>query len=484
MQPSVPLSPAAAYRQPSLFPFVLVVLAISASVLAHDWIAGAALLLLWAGWHYLGTAGGSPVLALAFTFQWTQVVAGVLYYAVTGRQVPAMYETDYRPMVLIGLGSIAALLLGLVAGTRLLRAADEPDDTAVFRWPALVRLYLASIVLAGALRRLAWWIPQLTQPIIMLSFFRFGLLFLILRRLVAPRPRWGWVCAVLGGEVLLGFTGYFAEFREALAIGALALFAGFDRRRVRHWFGLGLFAGLAFMSGVIWMSIRSDYRAAQTSGVLSASRLERLQHVQELVTQWLATDLATMWVDVDALVHRTWAVYYPALAVRRVPAVLPHTDGLIFGKAIRHVLSPRLLFPDKGTPPSDSQSVRRYSGVWVAGPEQETTIAFGYAAESYVDFGVPWMFVPIFGFGLLMGIVYRSFLRVIRHRELAVALVSVMFWMSLFQFERSWLKTLGLSGTMIIYLGGATTALDRYLAGRRRGQRVMRRAGARQGQHA
>ena len=89
------------------------------------------------------------------------------------------------------------------------------------------------------------------------------------------------------------------------------------------------------------------------------------------------------------MISRMWACYYPALALRRVPAVLPYTRGAILGRAIKHILKPRILFPEKAEMASDSNMVRRYSGVWVAGPKEGTSIAFGYAAESYVDFGIP-----------------------------------------------------------------------------------------------
>jgi NhaP-type Na+/H+ and K+/H+ antiporter len=99
--------------------------------------------------------------------------------------------------------------------------------------------------------------------------------------------------------------------------------------------------------------------------------------------------------------------------------------------------------------------------VWVAGPEENTSIAFGYAAESYVDFGVPLMFLPILIYGLLMGLAFQWWLRLIRIRELAIPLVVVMFWLALYLFERSWAKTLGGAGTLMIYLGGATYLVDR-----------------------
>jgi hypothetical protein len=123
--------------------------------------------------------------------------------------------------------------------------------------------------------------------------------------------------------------------------------------------------------------------------------------------------------------------------------------------------------------------VRKYSGVRVAGAETGTSIAFGYAAESYVDFGVPWMFLPVFIYGLVMGAAYRWLVRFIRHRDLALAAVTVIFWLSLYLFERSWLKTLGLSVALLLYLGGATVLLDRLLILRRHERRNPRPASPR-----
>ena len=196
--------------------------------------------------------------------------------------------------------------------------------------------------------------------------------------------------------------------------------------------------------------------------VFASSRGLRLQRMQALLTDWIDHRDETAQHDLDMLIDRGWAIYYPALAVARVPAVLPHTEGALIGAALQHLVTPRVLFPDKGELPSDSEMVRKYSGVWVAGAEENTSIAFGYAVESYVDFGVPWMFVPALLFGVFCGLVYEWFLRLISYRELAVALMTVVFWLSLYLFERSWVRTLGLSVTMMVYLGGLGFLVDRF----------------------
>ena len=158
-----------------------------------------------------------------------------------------------------------------------------------------------------------------------------------------------------------------------------------------------------------------------------------------------------------------WTIYYPALAVERVPSVLPHTNGAIFYDALVHVVTPRVFFPDKPELMSDSDKVRTYSGVRVAGRESNTSIAFGYAAEAYVDFGVPMMFLPVFAFGLLIGAMYALFRSLIWHRELFVAFGTVAFWLSTYLFERSWATMLGVAVGFMVYLGVPTILFDRYL---------------------
>ena len=98
---------------------------------------------------------------------------------------------------------------------------------------------------------------------------------------------------------------------------------------------------------------------------------------------------------------------------------------------------------------------------------ERTSIAFGYPTESYVDFGLPYMFVPVFLFGTAMGLAYMWLLRGISSRELAIPLVAVVFWVSLFQFERSWGKMIGDALSLLIYLSIPVGLIDRFFVPKR-----------------
>ncbi len=447
-------------------PILAICTAVLAAGVAADWIAGAGLVVLWLIWFLLSDEREPPVLPLAMSFQWFQVTCGVYYLALAGRELEAHYASDYRPMVLIGLGCVGALSVGLAIGLKLARfRIRNPVELGSFTvtWRTLMVGYVASSLANAILLQMAWSISGFAQALLALGFVRLGVLFLIFRRLVRNRFRWQWFVGFLLIELILGFTGYFAGFREPLMLAALALLEVFRPRSINHWLRIVAVAGLIGATGLTWIGIRTVYRSEIDAGELADSRIERLGRVGELSSEWLGGDVSTVVDDLDRLVERLWAIYYPALAIARVPDVLPHASGAILRAAVRHIVTPRILFPNKGALPSDSEMVRKYSGIFVASTEEGTSIAFGYAAESYIDFGLPWMFAPALLFGVVMGVAYRTVFRVVYHHELAVGLACVVFWLSLYLFERSWIKTLGTSLTLFLSIGALVIVLDRAL---------------------
>jgi hypothetical protein len=429
-----------------------------------DWLLGLSTLVLGMGWALLQADEGPPVLALAFSLQWVTVSIGLFYVAITGRPLLATLGSNYEPMVLIGLGCLTALVAGLLAGQALVRrlkplSGVRPAYALTFK--SLVLCYVIGTFLTGGIQTLAWTFPTITQAIIAITFLRLGLLYLVLRRLVA-NEQWTVLAGVLIFEIGLGFTGFHAGFREPLIMAVLAFLERFERRNVRHWVSLGaLVLGMGVL-GVTWISVRVNYRERfLADDAFAQNRGARFDSITAAAKQWAAQDRSEFYGNIDVFIDRMWAIYYPALAVARVPDVLPHTNGKHMSDTLQFVFMPRVFFPDKPEVGSDSDLVRTYSGVYVAGADQDTDIAFGYAAESYIDFGVPLMFLPVFIWGTFMGICYGVMFKYYRHRDIAVSVATVICWLSLYLFERSWAKTIGLGGTLMIYVGGLSFVLDR-----------------------
>jgi hypothetical protein len=434
--------------------------------ICDDWIGGAAILSLWLCIKLVATGDRLYVLPLALTFQWTQTTLGVFYRALTGREVQAHYASDYRPMVLIGLGCCLAMAGGIHLGLKLRKPPDpnQPRPEYAFPFPPLLIVYVSSIFIEGSLLAIAPDYPSFRQIITTLDTARLGILFLVLRRFCAPPPRWGMMGLIVMGEIVLGITGFFAGFREPIILAVLATLEVFDRRNSRHWLMVTVGLVLAVGLGLVWMGIRGVYRTEYVEmDKFANSRSARVERVRDLTVDFLSGEGGDIWHTTDTLVDRMWTIYYPALAVTRVPSVLPHTNGAIFMAALTHVVTPRIFFPNKGELMSDSDMVRKYANVAVAGREHGTSIAFGYAAESYIDYGLPLMFLPVFAFGVFVGFCYVLFRQLIWHRELFVAFGTVAFWLSVYLFERNWATSLGVTVGFMIYLGIPVVLLDRFL---------------------
>jgi hypothetical protein len=432
-------------------------------LLAADWIASVALATLYIGLRYMLREPGPPIVAAVFGNQWLQVSIGLIYFAVTGRMVPEIRTPVYRPMVLIGLACIAVLFAGfyLTAAFRQRRRPTETESKLLpFTTNQIAVAYGAAVAASGLLTELAWSTTGLTQAILVFSRVRYVLLFLIVTRLVRPKPQWTWILGILTVELALGFAGFFADFREPLVIAAIAVLGAMDRRQVKTWITIGALAALAVSTGLIWTTIKPVLRK---SYVGTATRTERLNAVFAVTGTAFASGPHLWRYESDTMVSRIWAVYFPALALTRVPSIVPYENGKIIKGAVLNALTPRLFFPNKPVLPSQSDEVRKYAGVWVGGRETNTSYAFGYAGESYVDFGLPLMFVPVFIFGVLIGLSYRFLSRHIKHYELRTGVIIVIVWSTLGVYEASWVMLIGPTITILAILGGGALLIDRVL---------------------
>jgi hypothetical protein len=443
--------------------------------LMGDWLPAAALVVLWLIWHILPEPGMPPVFALAVSTQWLQVVAALFYYSVTGRS-HWMWDPDLvRPFVQVGLLGVTALALGVAAGRRnrrtsALSSASLPlSDRAVALW------YFGVMIGSLALMQLAYRTPALAgllQGFVMLAGARLALLFVLLSRLVRPPGRWGAVVGLLLWEIGFGLSGFFGSFKEPMVVFVLVLISRFDRRRLAHWTALGTavlsLGGLSLM----WTAIKPTYRAMLAEDEQGRlTRSDRFAVVRTLGADWYRGGSRELAENLDATVNRISAVYFPALAFQRVPRDAPYAGGEFFWHAISHILTPRLLFPDKAPLLSDSEKVRKYSGVYVAGEETGTSIAFGYVAEMFVDFGLPWLLLPVAALGWMIAALCGVAERQLQSREMALGFVTYFAWFALYLFERSWDKMIGQSLTLFLAVGGAVLVAERSLFAAARQQR-------------
>src|SRR5437763_3280459 len=93
-----------------------------------------------------------------------------------------------------------------------------------------------------------------------------------------------------------------------------------------------------------------------------------------------------------------------------------------------------------------------YTGVQTASSEQGTSIGIGYVAESYVDFGPQFMFLPIFLMGVFYGLIYRAFVTQSRYALLGTATASAILIFGAYAIETSNIKFVGGNVTVLVVM--------------------------------
>src|SRR5438552_1015236 len=203
--------------------FIVLFATVFVGAATDQWLMASSLPVLWAIWRFLRLDEGPPVLAFAMTYHWGQSVIGLFYYWLTGRKPLGMQADLYPQMVVISLVCVVLFIAGIRIGDELVKRRMKPRPTLeiALSWTNLLVFYFALLVFRGALRDYAWNISAgLTQGVLAITYVRFALFYLILRRLVYLK-RFRYAAAFVGLELALGMTGYFAEFREPLFIAVV-----------------------------------------------------------------------------------------------------------------------------------------------------------------------------------------------------------------------------------------------------------------------
>lgn len=304
----------------------------------------------------------------------------------------------------------------------------------VFVWLVLsLSLVTVSTLLQGS------GILQIVQPLL---YIYLGAILLLFQYVLFTQQQWIWAWFALGTEIVMGFLGYFGGFKTVIFLFVLASVTFADRRR-KVWAQVAAMLLLAVGLGNFWQAIKSDYRRFVGGGeegqVVNVSLSERLGYLQNALD---AMSWETYRETMDSTLERIGYITYFGHCLRNVPAGVPHSDGRLWREAVAHVFMPRILFPNKQEF-NDSDRTNEFTGVSVADVTQGTSIGIGYVGESYVDFGVPGMFVPIFMFGVAVGAGYGLLVRLAPNPLIGAAFGTAMLMRSGFLLESSNAKMLG-----------------------------------------
>ncbi|MGQ0456055.1 MAG: hypothetical protein ACT4OU_03215 [Hyphomicrobium sp.] len=357
--------------------------------------------------------GEPPVFMFAVSFQWLQVSTKLLNATYLGVGMGDLAGAQEIEQALVySLAGLVALSLGFkLAVSR--SKFDVGQATAQFAQMPVIQafyLYVAGSVVATFLLLLRNVTPGLAQPLLAAAEIKWVVFFVFACAALRQHQHLWLLAAVVAFEIVIGLSGYFSEFKEVLFVGFVAALTVQRKYSGRAICVLALLAAVGISLAVVWTTVKPAYREYLNEGtgrqIVDRDVDERLETLGTIVASQDADTLAR---GAQALVDRLGYIDYFSYAIRFVPTFEPHANGAMWGAALSHILMPRILFPDKEALPNDSLVTMRYTGVRVHGVN--TSVSIGYMGETYIDFGVPGMFVPIFLLGGVYGLMYANILR-------------------------------------------------------------------------
>ena len=160
--------------------------------------------------------------------------------------------------------------------------------------------------------------------------------------------------------------------------------------------------------GSFWSYVKIDYRQMVSGGtmeqVVVVPLSERIDYLANEVRHFDRTEFSQ---GFNQLLRRQSYVDYLAATMAHVPSEVPFENGSRIGKTVVHLLTPRILFPEKAATEFDSDVTAYYTGLAV-NTRSYTSISIGWAGEFYIDFGRIGALISSLLMGLGFGLAYRA----------------------------------------------------------------------------
>ena len=273
------------------------------------------------------------------------------------------------------------------------------------------KVYVVIFFLVNTLGGFAFLIPGLAQIIISIVKIKwFAFLLFGFQALLKKRMQKQFLFFVLL-EFSLGFFSFFSDFKTVMFFGAFIAIVFLRRVYLRHVIITAITIMALFYLGVLWTSIKGEYRAflnqGSTSQTVSVGKEDALSKLVELSGNRPESNFDNAAAEFFARLQYT---YHLAKTMDRIPSVMPYEYGANIGRTLSFVTTPRFLNPDK---PKYEASVKasKYTGISYLGASSGVSFSLGYFADCYIDFGYYGMMFPLLILGFIYGITYFYFVR-------------------------------------------------------------------------
>ena len=390
-----------------------------------------------------------PILLLPALYQWLEVAVKPILSVIYAQPVERVLDIGFNlqtgtdKAAVFGFAGVACLSGGMWIGARKVGIhADHAVRVEARNWKLglVLRLSLSLIILGHVIDAFAGMAGGAIQLVLPLSGIKFVGLFALAYWCFINATGYRYLVAVMAVEIVIGLTGFFADFRGPVLVLAIAALAARPSLRLSSIASMTIVATIILCVSTFWSEIKMDYRAFANGGTGAQTTVQplgdRLTYIYDATLRFNGDQFAD---GFNRLLARFSYIDFLGATLSYVPRMLPHEGGKLIGATFENMLMPRLLFPNKPPLPNDTEITRRYTGIDINGAD-ETSISIGYLGDLYIDFGYIGALIATALFGMAAGFGYR----LLRDYDRAPRLISygacVMLALSLADFGTELVK--------------------------------------------
>lgn len=352
-------------------------------------------------------------ITFVMVFHWVQVISYIFYVNSSWKGDLDLLTQSSVPAFLCSLtGLIVMSFVFAEVAYKNLQISIEAFNEALKKIDPkkVLYLYLILYFMSGVLSRSAFAFGSLTQVFLNIALLKWAG-FVLLGYLSFKNKEYRiFFIAAFVLDFIGGFFSFFSSFKDVFFYTAVILMTFISKINFNVSFKGSIAAILLFYIAVIWTVVKGDYRSFLNEGsgqqVVNVSQEKAFGKLSNLVS---SVNEETVNEGIGSFFYRLQYVYHFAKAMDMVPANIPYQHGGLWRETVEFVAVPRILNPNKGSL-DNSVKASKYTGIPFSGAARGVSFSLGYFADSYVDFGVPGMFVVLAVIAFIWAKIYRFFL--------------------------------------------------------------------------
>jgi hypothetical protein len=356
------------------------------------------------------------ILVFAFLLQWSQVVTYVFWMNAMNFDINRYSESAGTAVLISCLGLMCISSVVFFMTSKLPKFSKEQlmEQVMLINEKKLLLLYIISTIFLTSLGFIFGISSGVTQFLISVSSIKW-VIFMLYGYLVFMKKKGKLIfILIIIYEFSTSLYSFFSSFKEVIFFSIILALTFIIRIKFRQF--LYVLITTIFLAAlmVTWSAIKGTYRQYLNQGSrrqeITVERGDAFNKLQDQIGNitWQKYELALY-----MSLYRLQYIHNLALAMDRVPDVVPYQNGKVWFDNISFVVTPRILFPEKAMY-NASEKANIFTGKKYAGLKEGSSFSLGYFGDSYVDFGYVGMFVPLFFIGLFVAFIYRVFYKMNR----------------------------------------------------------------------